>query len=309
MSNDDIHLTAIIDSTVAIGVGTRIGAFTKIEAGSTIGCECNIKEQVFIERGVTIGDRVIVHQGVQLWSGFHIEDDVRIGPNATFCNGKFNLPASSNLPPNITTIKRGAAIGANTTVLSGLTIHSGAVVGAGAVVTRDVPPKAIVVGNPARIIGYIDTARQRTPGTENVISFGQRRVSGVELHELKHVTDMRGDLIVTELEKDLPFMPKRLFFVHDVPSTRARGEHAHRQCHQYLVCLTGNVSVVVDDGEHSEELELNRPWIGLYLPPLVWGIQYKYSPDAMLMVYASHAYDPEDYIRDYDEFLRVVGRG
>ncbi len=69
------------------------------------------------------------------------------------------------------------------------------------------------------------------------------------------------------------------------------------------------MSVVVDDGEHSEEFELNRPWIGLHLPPRVWGIQYKYSPDAVLMVYASHPYDPADYIRDYEEFLREVGHG
>ncbi|WP_416274596.1 sugar 3,4-ketoisomerase [Lamprobacter sp.] len=131
-------------------------------------------------------------------------------------------------------------------------------------------------------------------------------VKGVTLHELKHVTDMRGDLIATELERDLPFVPRRVFFVHDVPSTRVRGEHAHRECQQFLVCLKGSVSVVVDDGEHSEEYELNHPWLGLHLPPRVWGIQYKYSADAVLMVYASHPYDPTDYIRDYDEFIREV---
>jgi acetyltransferase-like isoleucine patch superfamily enzyme/dTDP-4-dehydrorhamnose 3,5-epimerase-like enzyme len=286
-----------------------VGAFTKIEANVKIGCHCDIKGHVFIQEGVTIGDRVVVHQGVQLWSGFRIEDGVRIGPNATFSNDKFITSADPNTAPPITVVKRGAAIGANATILPGLTIHGASVVGAGAVVTRDVPPKAIVAGNPARILGYVDTSRSSGTKRAPITSLGVSHVKGVQVYELKHVTDMRGDLIVTELEKDLPFVPKRVFLVHDVPSTRARGEHAHRECHQYMVCLKGSVSVVVDDGEHSEEFELNRPWIGLHLPPRVWGIQYKYSSDAVLMVYASHPYDPADYIRDYDEFLREIGRG
>ena len=129
------------------------------------------------------------------------------------------------------------------------------------------------------------------------------------LKEFKHVADLRGDLIVNNLTDDLPFLPKRVFFVHEVPSSRVRGEHAHRECHQFLVCLRGSVSVVADDGKHSAEYELNRPWLGLYLPPWTWGIQYKYSRDAVLMVYASHPYDPDDYIRDYDSFLQEVRYG
>ena len=75
---------------------------------------------------------------------------------------------------------------------------------------------------------------------------------------------------------------------------------------QFLVCLRGSVSVVVDDGDNRQEIELNDPEFGLYLPPMVWGIQYKYSPDAMLQVLASHPYDAADYIRSYDEFARLL---
>jgi len=95
--------------------------------------------------------------------------------------------------------------------------------------------------------------------------------------------------------------------VFDVPGKDVRGEHAHRRCHQFLVCLRGSLSVVVDDGQASEEIALDRPSIGLYLPPMVWAVQYRYSADALLLVFASDPYDASDYIRDYDEFLSAIG--
>src|SRR5690606_25943523 len=85
-----------------------------------------------------------------------------------------------------------------------------------------------------------------------------------------------------------------------------RGEHAHRECAQFLTCVAGSCRVVADDGVHREEFVLNSPTRGLHLPPLTWATQYKYSPDGVLLVLASHHYAADDYIRDYDEFLRVV---
>ena len=85
-----------------------------------------------------------------------------------------------------------------------------------------------------------------------------------------------------------------------------RGEHAHRECHQFLVCVKGSCSVVVDDGQNRAEVLLNRPNIGIHVPPLVWATQYKYSQDAVLMVLASEIYKAEDYIRDYDMFLEEI---
>jgi dTDP-4-dehydrorhamnose 3,5-epimerase-like enzyme len=118
---------------------------------------------------------------------------------------------------------------------------------------------------------------------------------------------MRGNLSVGEFEQTMPFIPKRYFLVFDVPSAETRGEHAHYRCKQFLICVRGRCSVVADDGRNREEFMLNKPDIGLYLPPMTWGIQYMYSADAMLLVFASEHYDKSDYIRDYAEFLGLVG--
>ena len=301
-----IHEKALVEPGAHVGPHTRIWAFAHVLPGARIGSDCNVCDQVFIENDVTLGDRVTVKSGVQLWNGVRLEDDVFVGPNATFTNDKF--PRSKQYPETfpLTTVKHGASIGANATILPGITIGGEAMVGAGAVVTNHIPAKAIVVGNPARIVGYIDTIRYRETDQPTPTVTTPGSVKGVILKEFKHVADMRGDLIVNDLEKDLPFVPKRVFIVHEVPSTRVRGEHAHRECHQFLVCLRGSVSVVADDGKNSAEYELNRPWLGLYLPPRTWGVQYKYSRNAVLLVYASHPYDPNDYIRDYDGFLQEV---
>jgi hypothetical protein len=129
----------------------------------------------------------------------------------------------------------------------------------------------------------------------------------VTLHRLPRVTDIRGSLTVGEFERSIPFPVRRYFMVFDVPSVETRGEHAHRLCHQFLICVRGQCSAVADDGTHRQEFVLDRPDIGLHLPPMVWGIQYQYSPDALLMVFASHYYDAADYVRDYNEFLGLCG--
>jgi hypothetical protein len=117
---------------------------------------------------------------------------------------------------------------------------------------------------------------------------------------------MRGNLAVAEVGQDIPFQPARCFLVHGVPSAETRGEHAHRSCHQLLIAVTGSVRVVVDDGEMREEFLLDSPSFGLLLPAMTWGIQYGHSPGTVLVVLASEHYDPDDYIRDYEEFLGLV---
>jgi hypothetical protein len=133
------------------------------------------------------------------------------------------------------------------------------------------------------------------------------KVRGVTLQKFRLVPDLRGALSVGEFERDIPFIPRRYFLVFDVPTAETRGEHAHRICHQFLLAVRGSVNVVADDGTAREDFVLNRPDIGLHLPPMTWGIQYNYSHDAMLLVFASHYYDAGDYIRDYAEFLRLAG--
>ena len=119
------------------------------------------------------------------------------------------------------------------------------------------------------------------------------------------IRDLRGNLTARELGKGLPFVPKRYFIISGVPSKEVRGEHAHKQCHQLLVSLNGTVSCLVDDGTNRAEYALDTPEKALYIPPMIWGTQYKYSTDCVLLVLASHEYDPNDYIREYEEFLRM----
>jgi UDP-2-acetamido-3-amino-2,3-dideoxy-glucuronate N-acetyltransferase len=309
-----IHKLADVASD-AIGHGTKIWQYVVVLPGAKIGANCNICAHVFIENDVVVGDRVTIKCGVQLWDGLRVGNDVFIGPNATFTNDLF--PRSQKHPHKYleTTIEDGASIGAGAIILPGLTVGQEALVGAGATVTRSVPPRAIVVGNPARIIGYTDTGKQSAsnfaeniqssqPGCSGVL---HSVVCGVTLHKFPFISDMRGNLSVGEFEQTVPFMPKRYFFVFDVPSAETRGEHAHYTCKQFLICVRGRCSVVADDGKNREEFLLDKPNIGLYLPPLTWGIQYRYSADAVLLVFASEHYDKNDYIRNYAKFLGLVG--
>ncbi len=133
-------------------------------------------------------------------------------------------------------------------------------------------------------------------------------VPGVNLHHQLSVLDPRGNLTVGEFGRDIPFEVRRYFLVHGVPSRETRGEHAHRRCHQFLVAVHGSVCVIADDGRSSHEVLLDRPSLGLHLPPMVWGVQHRYSPDGVLLVFASDHYDPADYIRSRSEFLVLAAQ-
>lgn len=145
-----------------VGQGTRVWAFAHVLPGAKIGRDCNICGHVFIENDVVLGDRVTVKNGVQIWDGIRLENDVFVGPNATFTNDRF--PRSRVIPVEFltTVVHEGASIGANATILPGISIGTKAMIGAGCVVTRDVPPYAIVVGNPGKIIGYVSADNDKT---------------------------------------------------------------------------------------------------------------------------------------------------
>ena len=119
------------------------------------------------------------------------------------------------------------------------------------------------------------------------------------------VEDIRG-LVVGELDRELPFVPARFFTIFDVPGRHVRGEHAHRTCEQFLVCLRGSCSVVVEGGTNREEIPLDSPDFGIYIRPMIWTTLYRFSRDAILLVFASAHYDPEDYIRDYEVYLKSL---
>jgi UDP-2-acetamido-3-amino-2,3-dideoxy-glucuronate N-acetyltransferase len=159
-----VHERALCESD-DIGPGTRVWAFAHIMAGARVGAECNVGDHAFIESGAVVGDRVTVKNSVLLWDKVVVEDDVFLGPNAVFTNDpnpRANVKKDSTafLP---TIVRRGATIGANATVVCGATIGRHAFVGAGSVVVEDVPAHALVVGNPARRIGWVCACGERLP--------------------------------------------------------------------------------------------------------------------------------------------------
>ncbi len=300
------HDNAIVE-TEAVGEGTKIWAFAHILPGARIGRDCNICDHIFIENDVTVGDRVTIKCGVQLWDGVTIEDDVFIGPNATFTNDAF--PRSKQHPERYlrTIVRKGASIGANATILPGLTVGERAMIGAGAVLTHDAPPHAILTGNPARISGYAGAWIEPAVSAQlpTVAGAQATTVKGVSVSRLPLVDDVRGLLSFGEIRQHIPFEIRRYFLVFGVSSRHVRGEHAHRNLHQFLICVHGRCSVVADDGINRQEFLLDSPAVGIHIPPMVWAVQYKYSPDAVLLVLASDFYNAADYIRDYAEFLTL----
>ncbi len=151
-----VHARALCESD-DVGAGTRVWAFAHVMRGAHVGRDCNVGDHAFIETGAWVGDRVTIKNAVLIWDRVRIEDDVFVGPNAVFTNdlnprAAFKKPAGGFLP---TLVERGATLGANASIVCGVTIGAQAFVGAGAVVTKPVPAHALVVGNPARRVGWI----------------------------------------------------------------------------------------------------------------------------------------------------------
>lgn len=293
-----VHPQGLCESTT-VGDGTRIWAFAHVLPKAVIGRDCNICDHVFIENDVRVGDRVTVKCGVQLWDGIELEDDVFIGPNATFTNDKY--PRSKQYPAAYprTVVKRGASIGANATILPGITIGERAMVGAGAVVTRDVAPDAQVRGSPAR---QVKTTQEASPQLSAHTTVGPG-IEGCRLIELPRINDPRGNLTFIEGSVHVPFDIKRVYYLYDVPGGESRGGHAHRDLEQLIVAMSGSFDVIVDDGSARKTFTLNRSYVGLYMPTMVWRELVNFSSGAVCTVMASHRYDEADYYRDYDGFV------
>ena len=167
------HKTSLIDDNAKIGSGTRIWQFCNIMGNVLIGSGCNIGQGVFIESGVEIGNRVKIKNNVALYSGITCEDDVFLGPNCVFTNvinPRSFIERKDEFQTTI--VKKGATIGANATIVCGHVIGEYAMVGAGSVVTKDVPDYALVVGNPARIKGYVCQCGERLSNVDIESEYG-----------------------------------------------------------------------------------------------------------------------------------------
>lgn len=244
---------------------------------ATHGHDCLIPGGAIVEEGVSFGQRVIL-----------AGDNILIRANA-------RLDSAS-------------------VIADGVTIGQGAWVRAGAVVLRSIPPNAIVEGNPAQVVGYVDrkTLQSRPDprliDVQSLSSFPRPariplEVGTSALYLMRRMADTRGSLTVGEVPTEVPFSPARYFAVFGVPSVELRGEHAHLKCQQFLICLHGSCRVLLDDGDRRCEVTLDRPDMGVYMPEMIWGTQYRYSADAVLLVFASRPYEADDYLRNYDDFL------
>lgn len=247
-----------------------------------------------------------------------ISPDAVIASDAQIAQGVTIAPRVVLAGPGIV-LREQARLDAACVIGEQVTIGQGAWVRAGAVVLRSVPPYAIVEGNPAQVVGYVTPAKgdaRPAPRLIDVTAYkGLARPARVALgvgesalYLMRRITDARGALSVGEVPTEVPFAPARYFVVFDVPSTELRGEHAHKQCQQFLICLHGSCRVLLDDGQSRCEVTLDRPDIGVFMPPMIWGTQYRYSADAVLLVFASHPYEAEDYLRSYDDFLAESAR-
>jgi len=310
-ANCSIGPNAVIYYDVEIGEKTLIGDGASIREQCCIGSLCIISRYVTINYNSKIGDRTKIMDSTHITGNCIIGNDVFVSLTVGMTND--NLAGNKGYDDEKVkgpTIHDGSVIGAGATLLPGVVIGTKAFVGAGAVVTKDIPANAVVTGNPARITGYMSTIRRQEQNENRIIKNNVKTdysaIPGVEVYRLPIIPDLRGSLSFAEINQHLPFVPKRYFLVFDVSSKEVRGEHAHKELHQFLVCVKGSCSVMVDDGENREEYCLDSPGLAIHIPPMIWSVQYKYSQDAVLLVLASNIYDPDDYIRDYDQFLESV---
>ncbi len=289
-----------------VGSGTRVWAFAHVLPRAVIGADCNICDHVFVENDVVIGDRVTVKCGVQLWDGVRLEDDVFVGPNATFTNDP--MPRSKVYPADFskTIIRRGASIGANATILPGLTVGEGALVAAGSVVTRDVPARVLVRGSPARPVSFLDAVLVEMAAC--VAADGPHEpLAGVRLHRLRW-TSRAGTLVATAIQRDVPFAPRCFTAVAEPPAGGLVGDHARVRCSQFLLLVSGAVTALVDNALERRAIRLSAPGDTILIPPGTWGGQLAFAPGTVLGVFASDEDDEADYVRDYGEFLTRFGR-
>lgn len=123
---------------------------------------------------------------------------------------------------------------------------------------------------------------------------------------LQQIKNRSGNITPISSNQELPFHIKRVFYLYDIPAGESRGAHAHKVCHQFLIAASGSFEVLLNDGRTERIIQLNRPFYGLHIPPGIWASEINFSSGSICLVLTSHSYDPNDYIRDYDEFIKSI---
>lgn len=134
----------------------------------------------------------------------------------------------------------------------------------------------------------------------------KRTVFDCNILYLNQLGDRNGHITAVNNNLDIPFATKRIFYLYDIPGGESRGAHAHKECHQFLIAASGSFEVLLDDGITKRQVLINRPDIGLHIPPGIWASEINFSSGSICLVLASHEYDEKDYLRDYNDFLNFL---
>ena len=132
-------------------------------------------------------------------------------------------------------------------------------------------------------------------------------VYNCDLIYLNKIGDRQGNITHVSNKKEIPFEINRVFYLYDIPAGESRGAHAHRECHQFLVAASGSFEVLLDDGSTKRQVLLNRPDLGLHIPPGIWASEINFSSGSICLVLASHEFSEGDYLREYQDFLKFRG--
>lgn len=124
--------------------------------------------------------------------------------------------------------------------------------------------------------------------------------------ELPRINNRSGNITAIQNREEIPFDIKRIFYLYDIPGGESRGAHAHKKCHQFLVAASGSFEVQLDDGKVKKTVMLNQPYRGVHIPPGIWASEINFSSGAICLVLASHKYDEDDYLRNYNEYLKFI---
>ena|SRR5688572_28031378 len=136
----------------------------------------------------------------------------------------------------------------------------------------------------------------------------QSGVYSCSVINLPCIKNRSGNITPIHNSVEIPLDVKRIFYIYDIPGGQSRGAHAHKECYQFLVAVGGSFEVLLDDGKKQRVIELNRPYCGLLIPPMIWASEINFSSGAICLALVSHLYNEADYIRDYDMFTSLTGK-